>query len=160
MDGEGLTFAMCEYAWTSFDTRPNIFRHERGLENGFMRKKSDGLKFHPTQKPIALYAWLLEKYAKPGYKIFDPMLGSAVPESPLTNLALTFGVANWTLIFEKAEKRFHESIAMPLLTNKIQTKSPCSSNETNHIQRGRFVWRRANQVCRQQKTEAQPFHRL
>jgi len=33
-------------------------------------------KIHPTQKPVALYAWLLKNYAKPGGRIFDPMMGS------------------------------------------------------------------------------------
>ena len=33
-------------------------------------------KVHPTQKPVALYAWLLQHYAKPGDRIFDPMMGS------------------------------------------------------------------------------------
>jgi len=33
-------------------------------------------KIHPTQKPVALYAWLLKNYAKPGDRIFDPMMGS------------------------------------------------------------------------------------
>lgn len=33
-------------------------------------------RIHPTQKPVALYAWILENYAKPGDKIFDPMMGS------------------------------------------------------------------------------------
>lgn len=36
----------------------------------------DNGKIHPTQKPVALYAWILEYYAKPGDKIFDPMMGS------------------------------------------------------------------------------------
>ena len=33
-------------------------------------------KIHPTQKPVALYAWILKNYAQPGDKIFDPMMGS------------------------------------------------------------------------------------
>lgn len=33
-------------------------------------------KIHPTQKPIALYAWILDNYTKEGDKIFDPFLGS------------------------------------------------------------------------------------
>ena len=33
-------------------------------------------KIHPTQKPVALYAWLLQHYAKDGDRIFDPMMGS------------------------------------------------------------------------------------
>jgi site-specific DNA-methyltransferase (adenine-specific) len=33
-------------------------------------------RIHPTQKPVALYAWLLKEYAKDGWRIFDPMMGS------------------------------------------------------------------------------------
>ena len=33
-------------------------------------------KIHPTQKPVALYKWLLANYAKPGVKILDTHLGS------------------------------------------------------------------------------------
>ena len=39
-------------------------------------RKAEGGKVHPTQKPVALYAWLLKNYAKPGDRIFDPMMGS------------------------------------------------------------------------------------
>ena len=35
------------------------------------------IKIHPTQKPIALYDWLLRKYAKEGEKILDTHVGSA-----------------------------------------------------------------------------------
>lgn len=31
---------------------------------------------HPTQKPVALYKWILQNYAKPGDKIFDSHMGS------------------------------------------------------------------------------------
>lgn len=34
-------------------------------------------RIHPTQKPVRLYEWLLERYAKPGYKILDTHVGSA-----------------------------------------------------------------------------------
>jgi len=34
------------------------------------------MKIHPTQKPIALYRWLLQNYAKPGDKIIDTHSGS------------------------------------------------------------------------------------
>ena len=34
-------------------------------------------KIHPTQKPVALYKWLLTNYAKPGDKILDTHVGSA-----------------------------------------------------------------------------------
>ncbi len=38
--------------------------------------KNKEKRIHPNQKPVALYEWLLQKYAKPGYKIFDSHLGS------------------------------------------------------------------------------------
>ena len=59
-------FSQIEYAWTSFDTPAQLFRYDNRT----------GDKIHPTQKPVALYAWLLKKYAKPGDRIFDPMMGS------------------------------------------------------------------------------------
>ncbi len=36
----------------------------------------DGDKIHPTQKPVALYRWLLKNYAEPGQRILDTHLGS------------------------------------------------------------------------------------
>ncbi len=65
---EGLSFSDCEYAWTSFSGSNKIFRYSAYLN------KSE--KFHPTQKPVALYKWILDKYAKPGDKILDTHLGS------------------------------------------------------------------------------------
>jgi site-specific DNA-methyltransferase (adenine-specific) len=65
---EGLSFADCEMAWTSFDKAPKIFRYSAYLN------KSE--KFHPTQKPPQLYKYCLDKYAKQGDKILDTHLGS------------------------------------------------------------------------------------
>jgi site-specific DNA-methyltransferase (adenine-specific) len=64
----GLSFADCEMAWTSFINAPKIFRH-----SAYLDKLN---KFHPTQKPVKLYKWLLTKYAKQGDKILDTHLGS------------------------------------------------------------------------------------
>lgn len=41
-----------------------------------MPTPKDGGKIHPTQKPVALYQWLLANYAKPGQRILDTHLGS------------------------------------------------------------------------------------
>jgi len=65
---EGLSFSDCEYAWTSFCGANKIFR--------FSAYKNKSEKIHPTQKPPQLYKWLLDKYAKKGYKILDTHLGS------------------------------------------------------------------------------------
>jgi len=65
---EGVSFADAEFAWTSFDASAKTFR---------MRpQNADPERIHPTQKPVALYRWLLENYAKPGQRILDTHLGS------------------------------------------------------------------------------------
>jgi site-specific DNA-methyltransferase (adenine-specific) len=68
-------FADCEMAWTSFPlaVRKFTFRWQ-GMLQGDMKNKEQ--RIHPTQKPVALYKWLLSKYAKPGWKILDTHLGS------------------------------------------------------------------------------------
>jgi len=66
---ESVSFASCEYAWTSFDKSAKTFYlRPQGADK-------DG-RIHPTQKPIALYKWLLKNYAKPNDKIFDSHVGS------------------------------------------------------------------------------------
>ena len=58
-------------AWTSFDGRAQKFEH--CANGGFLLSDP---RIHPTQKPVALYRWLLHNYAKPGDKILDTHLGS------------------------------------------------------------------------------------
>lgn len=65
---EGLSFSDVEFAWTSFKGANKIFRY-----SAYKNKKE---RIHPTQKPVALYKWLLQKYATPGDKILDTHLGS------------------------------------------------------------------------------------
>ena len=67
-------FADGELAWTSFNKNAKQFdyRYYGNLEG----KTSTSEKFHPTQKPIDLYKWILDKYAKQGDKILDTHLGS------------------------------------------------------------------------------------
>jgi len=64
---------MAELAWTSFDRRILVGRY---LWAGF-KKAEQVIRIHPTQKPVALYRWLLENYAKPGQLILDTHVGSA-----------------------------------------------------------------------------------
>ena len=67
---KGRDFAECEQAWCSLDANAKIFKHDP-LAKGDYRGK-----IHPTQKPIALYRWLLANYAKAGDEILDTHLGS------------------------------------------------------------------------------------
>ena len=68
-------YADCELAWGSFDkaVRKFVFRWA-GMLQGNMAEKE--VRIHPTQKPVALYRWILENYAKPGDRILDTHLGS------------------------------------------------------------------------------------
>jgi site-specific DNA-methyltransferase (adenine-specific) len=66
---EGVSFASCEYAWTNFDKSAKTFYYSP--------LKDNSNRFHPTQKPVALYEWLLNNYAKKGDRILDTHLGSA-----------------------------------------------------------------------------------
>jgi len=67
-----------EMAWTSFDKASKAFRMSRieAYSNNNKTEKDAGIKIHPTQKPVALYKWLLDKYTKQGDKILDTHLGS------------------------------------------------------------------------------------
>lgn len=64
-------FADGEMAWTSFE---RVLRIAKIRYKGFLG--ADKERIHPTQKPVALYKWLLDKYAKPNDKILDTHLGS------------------------------------------------------------------------------------
>ena len=69
-------FADCELAWTSFPKAVRQFTFRwAGMLQGNMANKE--IRIHPTQKPVALYEWLLQNYASPGDKILDTHVGSA-----------------------------------------------------------------------------------
>ncbi len=65
-----LSFSEAELAWCSINKNIRIFKRYSAMDD------DDGKKQHPTQKPIQLYKYCLEKYAKTGDKILDTHLGS------------------------------------------------------------------------------------
>lgn len=71
IDGD-CSFADGELIWTSFDT---VLRKAQIRYKGFLGMDRDE-RIHITQKPITLYSWILQNYAKPGDKIFDSHMGS------------------------------------------------------------------------------------
>jgi len=74
LNGEN-DFADCELAWTNFGTAVRKFSFRwAGMLQGNMAEKEK--RIHPTQKPVALYRWLLENYANPGQRVLDTHLGS------------------------------------------------------------------------------------
>jgi site-specific DNA-methyltransferase (adenine-specific) len=67
-------FADGELAWTSFDT--TVRKFFKSWVGANAKEKYEADRIHPTQKPVALYKWLLKNYAKPGDKILDTHVGS------------------------------------------------------------------------------------
>lgn len=68
-------FSDGELAWTSFDRALRKFFKSWVGANAKEQDEND--RIHPTQKPVALYKWILDNYAKPGDKILDTHVGSA-----------------------------------------------------------------------------------
>ena len=66
---EGLKYSQAEYAYLSegLGTLSRIFTY----------RCQGGKRIHPTQKPVALYEWLLSRYAQEGDVILDTHVGSA-----------------------------------------------------------------------------------
>ena len=76
-DNPVKNFADVEMAWTSFDILPQYYYYAwGGLADGIKGRNKTEKNIHPTQKPVALYKWILDKYAKQGDKILDTHLGS------------------------------------------------------------------------------------
>ena len=103
---QGKSFSDCEFAWTSFDRVAKIvsIRYVEPYEcNNYNTIK----RIHPTQKPVALYTWLLKNYAKQGDKILDTHLGSG--SSRIAAYKAGFDFTGFELdkdYYEAQEKRF------------------------------------------------------
>jgi site-specific DNA-methyltransferase (adenine-specific) len=106
---EGFSMAMAEYAWTNIPGNAKIFEcAPQGTVNN--------PRFHPTQKPVALYKWLLKNYTKPGDKILDTHGGSG--SSVIACLDMGYSIT-WiekdVNYFEAALKRIKDFAAQPKL---------------------------------------------
>jgi site-specific DNA-methyltransferase (adenine-specific) len=79
-------------------------------------------KLHPCQKPVALYKWLLQNYAKTGDTILDTHLGSGSSRIAAYDLGFDFtGYELDTDYFNAQEQRFADHIAQPKLWEPLQT---------------------------------------
>jgi len=107
--GEGFynrTYAECELAWTSFDKNTQKIKHDPLAKGDYKGK------IHPTQKPVALYDWILHNYAKPGDKILDTHLGSGSSRIAAHKGGFDFiGFELDPEYYEQQEKRFKEFAA-------------------------------------------------
>ena len=97
--------AMCEYAWMSIQSPAKIYqKHVVTAEKN---------KIHPTQKPVALYKWLLQNYAKDGDTILDTHFGS-----------LSIGIACHDMKFDltaiELDKDYYEMAKQRLINHQRQ----------------------------------------
>jgi len=97
----GRDFAECEFAWV-----------KSGGTRIYKKSPKQPERIHPTQKPIALYKWLLQNYAKQGDKILDTHLGSG--SSRIASYEMGFDFTAFELdkeYFEAQEKRYNNHIS-------------------------------------------------
>lgn len=101
-------FADCELAWTSFDTAVRKFQWRwNGMLQQNMKDKEE--RIHPTQKPIALYEWILQNYAERGDLILDTHLGSGSSRIAADKGGFNFiGFEIDADYYEKSKKRFND----------------------------------------------------
>ena len=114
------TYADCEMAWTSFDKNAKIFKYMwDGNRYGFIGaiqgvgKKS--IRTHPTQKPVALYEWLLMNYAKEGDTILDTHLGSG-------SIAIACHNLGFDLTGYEIDKDYYEAALKRIEQHKAQIR--------------------------------------
>lgn len=105
-------FADCELAWLSNNL--GVARMYRFVWNGMLQEdmKNKENRIHPTQKPVALYKWILTNYAKPGDKILDTHVGSA--SSLIACYDLGFDYVGFEIdkeYYEQARKRIADEMA-------------------------------------------------
>lgn len=119
---QGSDFSNCEIAATNLFDSVRLFRF---MWNGMMQGKSisegwiqqgnkakNEERIHPTQKPVALYAWIFQNYAKPGDKILDTHLGSGSSRIAAYEQDLNFvGFELDKHYFDAQEERFQNHIA-------------------------------------------------
>jgi site-specific DNA-methyltransferase (adenine-specific)/modification methylase len=106
--GHTNDFADCEIAWSNVKGVARVFRHHW---DGMMRASERGERSHPTQKPVALMVWCIEKV--PDAKvILDPFMGSASTGVAAIQLGRKFiGIEREPRYFDIACKRIEQAVA-------------------------------------------------
>lgn len=117
---DGADQSGAEIAYNSLNERVDLVRYMwRGMMQGVSvrrgmvqqgNKALNEKRIHPTQKPVKLYGWLLDTYAKAGQKIIDTHLGSG--SSVIACLERGFSVTAFEIdpeYFDAACRRIEES---------------------------------------------------
>lgn len=102
------TQADCEMAWYSQDGVARMFRH---IWDGMVKDSERGTpREHPTQKPVELMTWVIEKVTEPGDVIFDPFMGSGTTGVAAVRLGRSFlGCEISPAYFAIAQRRIEQA---------------------------------------------------
>lgn len=121
---DGSDQSSCEIAYYSGHSRVDMFRfmwrgmmQGRSITQGHIQqgnKRLNEKRIHPTQKPVALYMWLLQNYAKTGFKCLDTHRGSG----SMQIACLEFGADYWGFeidldYFNEANERVKQHLFKP-----------------------------------------------
>jgi len=119
-------FADGELAWTNLDRPVRVFRHRW---NGMLRdSEAESARSHPTQKPVALYSWLIASLDING-TIIDPFLGAGAS----LVAARSYGLA---AIGIEIEERYCEIAANRLAQSPLDFGEPTCEQEAAQVQLG------------------------
>jgi len=126
-------FASAEYAWTNVKQPALVFRY--AINKEMINRQRGGGKIHPTQKPVALYIWQLQNYAKPGDKILDTHLGSQSSRVAARIMGFDFwGCEIDPDYFADGCKRFEKESAQEMLFQAPQREEANQPNLFNEEQ--------------------------
>lgn len=116
-------WADCELAWTSFNSAARLFRfmwngmlQGKSIEHGDIMQGNKALnekRIHPTQKPVLLYKWILQKFAQPGWKLLDTHTGSA-------SSLIAFSDSGFDFVAFEIEKGYYEKSLQRLIDETAQ----------------------------------------
>lgn len=127
---QNTSFSDCELAATDLFSSVRLVRY---MWNGMMQgkniteghimqgdKRRNEVRIHPTQKPVALYDWIFQRYTEPGQKILDTHLGSGSSRIAEYEAGLDFtGFEIDPFYFSAEEKRFAEYTSQTSLFHAV-----------------------------------------
>ena len=109
------SYADGELAWCSFDKV--VKKYSRFWSGGNAKERGDIDRVHPTQKPISLYLWLLNNYAKQGDKIFDSHVGSGSSRIACDKLGYYFEGCELDIDYWNAQEKRYKDYKSQLTIN-------------------------------------------
>lgn len=118
-------FSDCEIAYCSLHNTVKMFQYMwngmfqgKSIEEGYIQqgnKKLNEKRIHPTQKPVALYKWLLQHYANTGNKIIDTHMGSG-------SIAIACNDLGFELTGIELDDYYYEAAKKRIQTHQLQMK--------------------------------------